>query len=181
MESEQSVKSLLEMAFNIVNPNLTSFQINDELWPIKLGIKKLEPFIMSYSQAVNSLLNIQTQVNSIVYAASDSEFGVKYEECELFDKGTFLLIACDAVDQVLSCSSVNENCLDVSILINEFNPKNLDLSVGEVLDNKKLKQGLISSILNESGVLQTGASRKVAQNVIDEFDIEQNKTPGPSL
>jgi|TARA_R110002050_G_scaffold187010_1_gene321354 hypothetical protein len=181
MESEQSVKSLLELAFNIVNPNLTSFQINDELWPIKLGIKKLEPFIMSYSQAVSSLLNIQTQVNSIVYATSDLEFDVKYEECELFDKGTFLLIACDAVDQIFNCSSVIENCLDVSVLINEFNPRNLELSEGEVLDNKKLKQGLISSILNESGLLETSSARKVAQNLVDETNVEQTKTPGPSL
>jgi len=181
MESEQSVKSLFETAFKIIAPQVNSLQANDDLWPIKMGISKLEPFMVSYAQAVISLLEINTQVKATIKASSENHFEVHYEDCELFDKGTFLLIACEAAEQVISCSKINGNCLDASLLIKEFNPKNLNLDAGDSLDVKKLKQGLIASILNETGILDIRSARKTSHNLVEDSEVVKVPTAGPTL
>ncbi|QIR16502.1 hypothetical protein [Shewanella aestuarii] len=180
MNSEQSVKTVLEMAFNITQPELTTLKCGDEMWPLKMGMTKLEPFLMSYCTAIHKLLNITTQINSSVVAVNEDEFEVMYQEHDELDLATFLLIAVDGVDQVLECSEVNNETIDVSQLIQAFSPKNLGIVPGELLDSNRLQQGLISSILKEAGVLPIKTARKIALKMVDNIT-EQNSLSGPAL
>ncbi|GGB65899.1 hypothetical protein GCM10011607_28270 [Shewanella inventionis] len=181
MNSEQSVKTVFEHAFAITNPALTTLRSGDEVWPLKIGISKLEPFLMSYCTAISSLLNIKTQIKCNVVAVSETSFDVMYEESDELDLASFLLIACDGVEQVLSSSKVANDLVDVSQLVQSFSPKTFGLVVGEMLDSKRLQQGLVSSILKESGVLPIKGSRRVALAMVDSIVESNEKLTGPSL
>jgi hypothetical protein len=176
MNSEQSVRQVFEHAFSIAMPDLNQISSNESVWPVKYGFTILEPFLMSYCGAVCQLLNLTNQINPLVISIDEKSFCVKYDEVEHLDSGAFLLVALEGVKQLIDASIVSKNNLDVSLLMNAFTPKNFGLEKGEILDLKKIQQGLVSAALKEAGVLSVAASRNMTKYIIDDID----SIPAPS-